>query len=80
MSFVVELDMEEGESTFFEGEGESDEEIESVIGLTKATPGNSIYLCYLLDKAISDCDELDLRRTPSSRSGCESISSDSGGS
>jgi len=76
MSFVVDLDMEEGESTFFEGEGEIDEEIESGIGLTKVTLGNSIFL----DEAMSDCDELDLRRTPSSRSGRESISSDSGGS
>jgi len=74
MSFVVELDMDEGESTFIEGDGEFDEEIES--GLTKVTPGNNIFLGYRLEEAISDCNEVELRRSPSSRSGCESISTD----
>jgi len=73
MSFVVELDMDEGESTFFEGDGEFDEEIES--GLTKVTPGNNIFLGYRLEEAISDCNEVELR-SPSFRSGCESISTD----
>jgi len=68
---VVELDMEDSESTLYE----VDEEIESVIGLTKVTPGNNTFLGYRLEEAISDCNEVELR-SPSFRSGCENISTD----
>jgi len=72
MSFSVQLNMEEGRSPIVEGE--FDEEIESGIGITKFTPGNSISLGNLKDAAVSGCFELELWRIPSSPSGCESIS------
>jgi len=51
---------------------EFDEEMESVIGMTKFTPGNSISLGTPKDAAVSGCLELELWRIPSSPSRCES--------